>query len=418
MCSNECNLNSMKENTMLNRRITVIDALRGFALLGVLLVHMSQHYSYASAEPYEFQERLLSGWNEGANWFVRTMLSGKFINIFAFLFGMSFFIQMDRAAQKGVRFEGRFLWRMVVLFLIGIIGNCFYSQDILSIYAFFGVILLFLNRFKNWILILIAILLLAGAPQYVMMGYNELTGTPVQEISFVDADAGSPRNTETTYVESLEHTMTRANAWKLNFQFVKRSRGYVTLAIFILGLVVGRTRFFENVHLKKRRNWVLLGSFTVLLCLCNFLIDLFPPQENIWKVMQEGGIPSVASMALQTLSDLKLMLASSVITMGFIVLYQLKGVGKVLDWLAPYGRMGLTNYVCQNIIGACLFAMWAWGATFGPFQAAESLLLGLAIYLLQVIICRVWLNHFQYGPLEWLWRSLTYLNCQPFRKKK
>jgi len=408
----------MKENTILNRRITVIDALRGFALLGVLLVHMSQHYSYGSAEPYGAHEPFLSGWNEGANWFVRTMLSGKFINIFAFLFGMSFFIQMDRAAQKGVRFEGRFLWRMVILFGIGILGNCFYSQDILSIYAFFGVILLFLNRFKNWVLILIAVLLLTGGPQYGMMGYNELTGTPVQEIAFVDADTGSPRNTETTYVESLEHTMTRANAWKLNFQFVKRTRGYVTMAIFILGLVVGRIRFFETVHLKKRRNWILLGTFTAFLCLCNFLIDSFPPQESIWNVMQEGEIPSVASMTLQTLTDVKQMLASSVITMAFIVLYQLKGVGHVLDWLAPYGRMGLTNYVSQNIIGACLFAMWAWGATFGPFQPAESLLLGLAIYLLQVIICKVWLNHFQYGPLEWLWRSLTYLNKQPFLKKK
>ena len=407
----------MKENTMLNRRITVIDALRGFALLGVLLVHMSQHYSYASADPFTTHEPFLAGWNEGANWFVRKMLSGKFINIFAFLFGMSFFIQMDRAAQKGIRFEGRFLWRMVVLFVIGIVGNCFYSQDILSIYAFFGVILLFLNRFKNWILIMIAVLLLAGGPQYVMMGYNELTGTPVQEISFVDADAGSPRNVETTYIESLEHTMTRANAWKLNFQFVKRSRGYVTLAIFILGLVVGRTRFFENVHLKKRRNWILLGGFTLLLCLCNYLIDLFPPQENIWKVMQEGKIPALSAMALQTLSDLKLMLASSVITMAFIVLYQMKGIGNVLDWLAPYGRMGLTNYVCQNIIGACLFAVWACGSTFSYWQPAESLLLGLIIYSVQVVICKVWLNKFQYGPLEWLWRSLTYFKAQPFLKK-
>ena len=408
----------MKENTTLNRRITVIDALRGFALLGVLLVHMNQHYSYGSAEPYGLHEPFLANWNEGATWFVGTMLSGKFINIFAFLFGMSFFIQMDRAAQKGVHFEGRFLWRMVVLFGIGIIGNCFYSQDILSIYAFFGVILLCLNRFKNWVLILIAVLLLAGAPRLVMVGYNELVGSPIQEIAFVDAPTAGPRNTETSYMESLNHTMTRANAWKLNFQFVKATRGYMTMAIFILGLVVGRTRFFENVHLKKRLNWILLGTFTIFLCLCNFLIDLFPPQENIWKVMQEGKIPSVASMTLQTLSDLKLMFASSVITMAFIVLYQLKGVGKVLDWLAPYGRMGLTNYVCQNIIGACLFAMWAWGATFGPFQSAESLLLGLIIYLLQVVICKVWLNHFQYGPLEWLWRSLTYLNFQPFRKKK
>ena len=88
----------------------------------------------------------------------------------------------------------------------------------------------------------------------------------------------------------------------------------------------------------------------------------------------------------------------------------------MLGQLAPYGRMGLTNYVSQSIVGAILFAMWAYGATFGAWQAAEVMLLGLLVYLVQVIVCKVWLNYFQYGPLEWLWRSLTYFKKQPFLK--
>ena len=122
-------------------------------------------------------------------------------------------------------------------------------------------------------------------------------------------------------------------------------------------------------------------------------------------------------MTAQALNDVNMVLSSAVIAMAFIVLYQMRGVGKVLDMLSPYGRMGLTNYVSQSIIGALLFAMWAFGDKFGAWHSAEILLLGLGVYAVQVIVSKVWLSHFKYGPLEWLWRSLTYFKQQPFLKK-
>jgi hypothetical protein len=91
-------------------------------------------------------------------------------------------------------------------------------------------------------------------------------------------------------------------------------------------------------------------------------------------------------------------------------------VGKVLDVLAPYGRMGLTNYVSQSIIGACLFAMWGLGSTFRAWGYAELMIVGLGLYISQIIISTIWLRYFKYGPLEWLWRSATYLKWQPFKK--
>ena len=88
----------MTEKILSKPRITVIDALRGFALLGVILVHMNQHYSYRSMGPFLPHESILTEWNDTASWLIRSVMLGRFINIFAFLFGMSFFIQMDRAA--------------------------------------------------------------------------------------------------------------------------------------------------------------------------------------------------------------------------------------------------------------------------------------------------------------------------------
>ena len=211
--------------------------------------------------------------------------------------------------------------------------------------------------------------------------------------------------------------MTSGTEGKLNYLFNSGNRGYITLAIFMLGLVVGRTRFFESVHINKRRNWILLGIFIGGVLLTNWIVTLIPPQESMWRVMRSGGTPSVALMTVQALNDVNMVLFSGVLAMAFIVLYQMRGIGKVLDVLSPYGRMGLTNYVSQSIIGALLFAMWAFGDRFGAWHSAEILLLGLGVYAVQVVVSKLWLNHFQYGPLEWLWRSLTYFKKQPFLKK-
>ena len=119
---------------------------------------------------------------------------------------------------------------------------------------------------------------------------------------------------------------------------------------------------------------------------------------------------------MEVLNDVNMVLFSGMLGMAFIVFYQMKGVGKVLGVLAPYGRMGLTNYVSQSIIGACLFAMWGLGSTFGAWGYAELMIVGLGLYISQIIISTIWLRYFKYGPLEWLWRSATYLKWQPFKK--
>ena len=166
----------MIQNSVIkNNRITVIDALRGFALLGVILVHMQQHYSIFNFGAFEPSEPLFPILDTWVTWLTRNVLMGRFINIFAFLFGMSFFIQMDRAAKKGIDFRRRFIWRMVILFLIGIIGSAFYSGDILSFYAVFGLGLVFLYPLKNKVLIAIACLIIAGAPRWVSYSYDKIT---------------------------------------------------------------------------------------------------------------------------------------------------------------------------------------------------------------------------------------------------
>ncbi len=403
-------------------RITVIDALRGFALLGVVLVHMQQHYSIFNFGALAPSEPLFPAMDEWIGWLTRNVLMGRFINIFAFLFGMSFFIQMDRAARKGVDFRRRFVWRMAVLFVIGLVGSAFYSGDILSIYAVFGLVLVVLYPLKNKILIAIACLILAGAPRWISVGYDRITA-PRQTVETAAPETERVRTERPrrapeaaaeapSFVDSVKRNLTDGRRGTLRYQFGLGGRGYLTFALFILGLVVGRIRFFETVHLHMRRNILLFVSFAAGAWLVGKLGGLLPQEQGFF--MQ--GPPSAAALLRMTLGDVNMVLFSAAMTMGFIVLYHIRGIGRCLDVLAPYGRMGLTNYEMQGIVGSAIFSLWGFGAIFGRWHATELLCLGLAFYVLQIVFSKLWLAYFKYGPLEWFWRSATYLKLQPFRK--
>lgn len=399
-------------------RVTVLDALRGFALLGVILMHMLQHYSiFSFSEP---REPLFPAWDEAIRWIGQNVISGRFINIFAFLFGLSFFIQMDRAARKGIDFRLRFIWRMVILFVIGLVGNCFYSGEIISLYAVFGVIMVFLYRVRSWILLILASLLLSGTPRILQISYDRMTRSeqPENIRNSGRPPSGPPRQMEKpSFVNSVKHNFTRGLQGKLNYQFGLFSRGYITLALFILGLVVGRTRYFEEVHIRKRKNLLLFAGSVIAVILINSAIGLFPPPD-IRAMMAPGGgeLPS-SSLVVMTLNDINTAVFSMALVTGFILLYHTGNFGRYLDVMSPYGRMGLTNYQVQSVIGCLLFSMWAFGPVFGNWGPTEVFALGIAVYILQLIYSRYWLRYFLYGPLEWFWRSATYLKAQPFRRK-
>ena len=407
-------------------RITVIDALRGFSLLGVILVHFQQHYSVHSMGPFNEHTPILAQFNDAVFWFVQNVLMGRFINIFAFLFGMSFFIQMDRAAKKGIDFRGRFLWRMVILFAIGIIGSAFYSGDILSLYAIYGVVLLLINPLKNWMLTALAALILLGTPKLTTFAYDKITAPPaVEQVVEAPERPRMPENMgerppfvpeRITFAKNVENNLTRGAMGKINYQFQATNRGYITLAIFILGLIVGRLRFFETAHLHMRRNLILFALFIAGNLIFGWLANIVAPGMDPSMWFLRSGPPTLQTIIGTALFDVELVFSSASLLMAFVILYNIPAIGKVLDVLAPYGRMGLTNYVSQSIIGACLFAMWGLGSTFGAWGYAELMIVGLGLYISQIIISTIWLRYFKYGPLEWLWRSATYLKWQPFKK--
>jgi uncharacterized protein len=188
--------------------------------------------------------------------------------------------------------------------------------------------------------------------------------------------------------------------------------------MFIAGLVVGRMRFFERIQNRRKNNLILFADFTLLTFTLNFVVDLFPPFDirSLWMTGGESLSPS--ALVVMALNDITTVMFSGALMMGFIILYQTKWLGRWLDGLSPYGRMGLTNYEMQNVIGCLLFSAWSFGSTFGNQSTTTVFVMGLVLYTLQLVFSRYWVKYFLYGPLEWIWRSATYLKWQPLRKKE
>ncbi len=409
-------MNSATLRPTLNR-IQIIDALRGFALAGIVLVHMVEQY-LAAPIPEGQMEALVQGpADQTVDAFIFLFLRGKFFALFSLLFGLSFFIQMDRAAQKGNDFKLRFIWRLLILLAIGYLHHLFYRGDILTIYAILGLFLVPFHRLqKGWILA-IAIIIFSGVPRYLIYGfYGAGNLLPSQEFSpdspellayFLTLKEGS-------ILQVFASNATEGHLMKANFQIGVFSRAYLTFGFFLIGLLLGRMRFFENLErytkqLKQILAWGVLG----LAALIGLTILIFSGQEESGS----QGFDSWLAMAGFTLFDLFNLLAAAMIVAGFTLLYRRVRFEQWFNTMAPYGRTALTNYVLQSVIGTAIFYGWGLGLL-GDIRNIYTFMLGLVFILFQVWTSRWWLNRFRYGPLEWIWRMLTYGRIFPLLQAK
>ncbi|MBM1107072.1 DUF418 domain-containing protein [Aurantibacter crassamenti] len=401
-------------STLKTPRITIIDSLRGLALAGILICHMVENY-FGSIQPTEFTTAVnssaIDSIIDGA---VSFFLRGKFIALFSFLFGLSFFIQMDNGAKKGGNYGIRFLWRLVILLGIGYVHSLFYRGDILTIYAFLGIFLIPFYKIQNkWILGLAALLFL-GLGRYVIFaitGGDRIFGGP-----FI-IDPGAAWVLEYyevikngSLLDVFEANSISGHINKIEYQFGFFGRGYYTFAFFLIGLYTGRSEFFKNFNERKKlTKKVLIWASVILLISFGLVAFIFSMlgenvQFNTWLSMLGLTAFEISNMAM-TFIWIAL----------FVMLYRKIKGEKILENLAPYGRMALTNYVLQSIIGT--FLLYGWGLGYlGKLTNLYTFLIALVLIGIQVWGSKIWLRYFYYGPLEWLWRCLTFFKVFPMKK--
>lgn len=418
------NATSLSLNSL--KRITVIDALRGFALFGIILMHMVEQY-FGNEVPFD---KLSNGIHPLLDHivydFVSVFVQAKFFTIFSFLFGLSFFIQMDRAHQKGLNFKGRFCWRLLILMVIGYVHGLFYMGDILIVYAILGFVLILFYNLKDKVIIIAIVILISGVPRLAITGYQQAF-LPAPTKAQVEVQKEERKKTLDRYYNTLKTgsvmDVIKMNSFenfmgKLNFQFSTYGRGYQTLALFLMGLLLGRKRFFENiVEYKVKTKRVLIGLSIV----AGSIIHLYVVAILIASLTRYGQTINQASPWLKAVGfifyDTFNLAVTGIYITAFVLLYQKAKAHRVISKLAPIGRMGLTTYVGQSLIGVLIFYGFGFGLI-DTFGASVCALLAIGVFFFQILISKWWLSYFNYGPLEWFWRSATYLKMQPFKKKQ
>ncbi|WP_343486347.1 DUF418 domain-containing protein [Allomuricauda sp. d1] len=398
-----------------NKRITIIDALRGFALAGIVICHVVENY-IGSVPPANFNEAVHQGVADNiVDGFIGIFLRGKFIALFSFLFGLSFFIQMDNGDNRGGYYGWRFLWRLLLLFAIGYVHHLFYRGDILTVYAFLGIFLIPFYRVNNKWILGIAAVLFFGLARFIVFYVTNGEGV----FGPVEMDPSSPK--VLTYYDTLKNgtlaevfatNATQGHVDKAEFQYGIFGRGYFTFAFFLIGLYVGRSGFFKRFkEEKKLTKKVLIYASVALVVFFGIMATAFASMGENFNFNSWNAMIGLTAMDLANFAMTLIYIAL------FTMLFRKAKWEQRLDKFAPYGRMALTNYVFQSVLFT--FMLFGWGlGLIGELRQLYTFLIAIAFIALQMWFSKIWLDHFKYGPLEWLWRSATFFKWFPMKKSK
>ncbi len=407
----------MHSSIITRQRIITVDALRGFALLGILFSHFIYWYSGAGL-PQEVYTKFNDAGSNIASIISGVLISGKFFTFFSFLFGLSFYLQMDSLKKNNENFVIRYLWRLIILGVIGLIHHAIWRGDILSIYVPLGFILLLIRNISNRLLLLFAFLLILNAPVRII----EIVHLFEQK-SAVTARVAPPIDVEAQrYYDIINSGSVKAmliDNWKalnskFGFQFGS-GRIYITLGFFMLGMYVGRKKWFENPteaksfikRICKISGWISLGIIL-------FMVGIFIINSTLQLGLDTNKyINLVFSFLFDTAnSSLTIFYLAGLTMLMYRIHWQ-----KILYPFAPVGKMALTVYVSQTLFGLLLFYNFGFHL-FLKTSPGINIILAIPVFIIQSLFCRWWLKYFNYGPIEWLWRSLTFFTWYPLRRKE
>lgn len=404
----------------LTERADILDVLRGFALLGVLLDNLFGFSGWGyMTQPT--REALPTWTADGILGLLElTFVHGKFYSLFSLLFGIGFAIILIRNEQKGINPLRIFYRRLFILMLIGL-AHCIllWEGDILLLYALIGFLLPLFRKCSDktlliWAVALIASPILIDAAKIL---FEFKTGAFLESIAVsIDKRTGLPA--DDSWRQFLFKEGSGWEEWRswqasgIYYRYaylLESNRIPKVLGMFLLGFFAGRKMIFANLEnnrdmLRKIRRGGFIIGIPASLAMAYFEID----NKGIPK---PAGIFDTVSYALGVV-PLSLAYAAS------LSLWWLKKKGQT-RWkvLAPMGRMALTNYLLQTIIA--IFIYYGVGLSLGGNIGPSVFFpLGLAVYALQVLFSHWWLKYFNYGPFEWIWRQLTYGKRLKLRKSK
>ena len=390
-----------------NERILTLDVIRGFALLGIFIMNMPFFNTsfFAGADG----THMWPAWCDRTAETARDVLfSGKFNSMFSMLFAIGFTIQLGRLEQRDPdNAKSIYLRRIFWLFVFGVVhATVFWTGDVIHMYSLFGLVLLLLRRAPDKVLwtLFVACLVYPAA----IGAYRVATTTPEEVQQYIAVAQAWEASNNAAYGAGSFLAAAREHAREMVFTYTDPRQLRAILGFYVqifstmvIGLILGRRNFFQNsgayLPLVKRVQWWTLGAGALTGAIFGYYIaTVEDPTPTPFGV--------VAFVAYYL---------CRVCIMAFYVATIIRAVHNDVwrRWLAPMataGRMPLTNYLLQTLIATFIFYGWGLGL-WGKVGPAWDLALAVAIFfVIQVPLSRLWLQHFAMGPMEYLWRLLTY----------
>jgi uncharacterized protein len=379
-------------------RLQVVDALRGFAIVSIMLLHNIEHFDFY------YTPEGLSAWMEildkGIWETLFFVFAGKSYAIFALLFGLTFYIQSDNQAQKGKDFRGRFAWRLLLLLGFGLLNSAFYQGDILTIYAILGFSLIPVGRFSNKIVFWIAVFLMVQPYEWfnVFNALDAPAGKLPDPISWSYFGKMEAYITGNSIVNTLIGNLTNGKTAVLIWNW-ENGRVFQTISLFLFGMLAGRKSIFI-ISDKNKKFWInslIIASVT--------FIPLFIVKTHLGNWVLNEAILRPLQTIITSWTNMAFMM---VLVSGFVLLFQMRIFSKALNVFSPIGQMSLSNYIMQSILGSIIY----YGFGFGLYKytgATHCLIIGFSLAIIQGIFSTRWMKRYKQGPLETLWHKATWV---------
>ena len=379
-------------------RIEVVDALRGFAVMAIMLLHNIEHFNFYDCPTASWA--VMEAMDKGIWETLFFLFSGKAYAIFSLLFGFSFFIQYNNQAKKGKDFRLRFLWRLFLLFIIGCFNGAFFPGDILVLYSIIGVVLVLVCRWSDRAILIAAIILMLqplelGKFFYAMINPDYV---PAAGVWRVHSQRMYPFLSQPDF-----WAMVKSNLWDGQLFSLLWAWGYgrffQTASLFLLGMLMGRRQLFANLseHRVFWRRTLVIGA------VC--FVPLYFITASLPDMISNKAMLTPMNTVVSSFRNFSFM---CVLVACFVFLWQQVSTHKMLHGLVPYGKMSLTNYLGQSIFGSLLF--YHWGFELGRYLGITySFFFGILFVILQMVFCSWWLRHHKHGPFEGLWKRLTWI---------
>jgi uncharacterized protein len=386
----------------LSERILFIDVLRGTALFGILAANMRGFF--APLEIYDRISLLFPGRADFiAQRFIDIFITGKFVTLFSFMFGLGFAMQLSRAEARGVRFMGFYPRRLLALVLFGLIhGIVIWGGDILFTYALGGaLLLLFRNRQQKTLLWWAGSILAVPVVVYDAFLALYIYGLRFSWTLPKPPDLKKIRAIIDIYAHGSVRQILAQNwvEWKPNLLPYLLLSIYV-LALFLLGMWVWRAGIVQRLGeyrpvLKRVCMWCV--SFGIALNLYVAMVSALAPPDRVSYWTWSAAILFLPSTHL----------LGAGYAAGFALIFLNERWRPLLTPFAAVGRMALTDYLMQSVLCTLFFYHYTSGL-YGRVGPAMGLLVTIILFTAQLAFSNWWLTRYRFGPMEWLWRGLTY----------